>query len=103
MDMFKTTAKIAKGGALTLDNLPFTEGMEVKVTVERLPDGYVQMELDPDDLSRPALHNPNKGTVIWYHDPFKPAIAEEEWEMLAGGNPSEPPKPDFTTDQGNRH
>ena len=87
MDMFKTTAKIAKGGALTLDNLPFTEGMEVKVTVERLPDGYVQMELDPDDLSRPALHNPNKGTVLKYERPFDSAFTDEELDMLDNGVP----------------
>ena len=89
MDTFKTTAKIAKGGVLTLDNLPFTEGIEVEVTVERRPDDSVRMELDPDDLSRPALHNPLKGTVIWYQDPFAPAIPEEEWEMLGGGDPLE--------------
>ena len=87
MDMFKTTAKIAKGGALTLDNLPFTEGMEVKVTVERLPNGYVQMELDPDDLSRPALHNPNKGTVLKYERPFDSAFTDEELDMLDNGVP----------------
>ena len=94
MHTFKTTAKIAKGGVLTLDNLPFTEGMEVEVTVERLPDDYVRMEVDPNDLSRPALHNPNKGTVIWHQDPFAPAISEEEWEMLAHGNPLEPLHPE---------
>ena len=94
MDTFKTTAKIAKGGILTLDNLPFTEGIEVEVTVERRPDDSVRMELDPDDLSRPALHNPNKGTVIWYQDPFAPAIPEEEWEMLGHDSTFEPLNPE---------
>ena len=87
MDTFKTTGTISKDGVLTLNDLPFAEGIEVEVTVQRQPDGYVRMEVDPNDLSRPALHNPNKGTVIWYHDPFEPAIPEEEWEMLAGGSP----------------
>ncbi len=95
MDTFKTTAKIAKGGVLILNNLPFAEDIEVEVTVQRQPEGPEKMEVDPNDLSRPALHNPNKGTVIWYHDPFAPAIPEEEWEMLAHGNPLEPLNPEL--------
>ena len=90
MDTFKTTAKIAKGGVLTVHNLPFAEDIEVEVTVRRQPEGSVKMEVDPNDLSRPALHNPLKGTVIWYIDPFEPAIPEEEWEMLANDNPLRP-------------
>ncbi len=93
MDTFKTTGTISKDGVLTLNDLPFAEGIEVEVTVQRQPDGYVRMEVDPNDLSRPALHNPNKGTVIWYHDPFEPAIPEEEWEMLAGGSPLDQANP----------
>ncbi len=85
MDTFKTTAKIAKGGVLTLDNLPFTEGIEVEVTVERRPDDSIRMELDPDDLSRPALHNPNKGTVLRYDRPFDSAFTDDELEMLDNG------------------
>lgn len=85
MDTFKTTAKIAKGGVLTLDNLPFTEGIEVEVTVERRPDDSVRMELDPDDLSRPALHNPLKGTVLRYDRPFDSAFTDDELEMLDNG------------------
>ena len=94
MDTFKTTAKISKGGVLILNNLPFAEDIEVEVTVQSQPRGYVRMELDPDDLSRPALHNPNKGTVIWHHDPFAPAIPEEEWEMLGHCKPLEPLNPE---------
>ena len=94
MHTFKTTAKIAKGGVLTLHNLPFAEDIEVDVTVQRQPEGSEKMEVDPNDLSRPALHNPNKGTVIWHQDPFAPAISEEEWEMLAHGNPLEPLRPE---------
>ncbi len=70
MDTFKTTAKIAKGGVLILNNLPFAEDIEVEVTVQRQPEGYVRMEVDPNDLSRPALRNPNKGTVSKYERPF---------------------------------
>lgn len=87
MDTFKTTAKIAKGGVLTLDNLPFTEGMEVEVTVQRQSEGSKKMEVDPNDLSRPALHNPNKGTVLRYDRPFDSAFTDEELEMLDNGTP----------------
>lgn len=89
MDTFKTTAKIAKGGVLILNNLPFADDAEVEVIVQRQPEGSVKMELDPNDLSRPALNNPLKGTVIWYHDPFEPVIPEEDWEMFGGGDPAE--------------
>ena len=77
MDTFKTTAKIVKNGTITLQHLPFEEGIEV--TVQVCAD---RLELDPDDLSRPALHNPLKGTVIWYVDPFEPAFTDEELDML---------------------
>ena len=90
MDTFKTTAKIAKGGVLILNNLPFAEDIEVEVTIQPQRAGYVRMEVDPNDLSRPALHNPLKGTVIWHIDPFEPAIPEEEWEMLANDSPPRP-------------
>ena len=87
MDTFKTTAKIAKGGVLILNNLPFAEDIEVEVTVQRQPRGYVRMEIDPNDLSRPALHNPNKGTVLRYDRPFDSAFTDEELEMLDNGTP----------------
>lgn len=44
----KTTAKISSSGILTLK-----------------------------DLSRPALHNPNQGTVSKYEPPFEPAFTNE--------------------------
>ena len=100
MDTFKTTAKIAKGGVLTLNNLPFAEDIEVEVTVRRQPEGYVKMEVDPNDLSRPALHNPLRGTVIWYIDPFEPAIPAEEWEMLDNDNPFRPADPEREPSEG---
>ena len=85
MDKFKTTAKITKGGVLTLNDLPFSEGIEVEVTVERQPEDSLRMEVDPNDLSRPALHNPNKGTVIKYERPFESAFTDEELDMLDNG------------------
>ncbi len=100
MDTFKTTAKIAKGGVLILNNLPFEENIEVEVTVQRQPEGFVRMEVDPNDLSRPALHNPLKGTVIWHTDPFEPAIPEEEWEMLVSDSPYLPGDPKRETREG---
>ncbi len=87
MDTFKTTAKIAKGGVLILNNLPFAEDIEVEVTVQRQSEGSEKMEVDPNDLSRPALHNPNKGTVLRYDRPFDSAFTDEELEMLDNGTP----------------
>lgn len=87
MDTFKTTAKIAKGGVLILNNLPFAQDDEVEVTVQLQPTGYPRMELDPNDLSRPALHNPLKGTVLKYERPFDSAFTDEELDMLDNGVP----------------
>ena len=97
MDTFKTTAKIAKNGTITLHHLPFEEGLEVDITVQVCD---ARLELDPNDLSRPALHNPLKGTVIWHTDPFEPAIPEEEWEMLANDSPFRPADPEKEQSEG---
>ena len=85
MDTFKTTAKVAKGGVLILNNLPFAEDIEVEVTIQPQQAGYVRMEVDPNDLSRPALHNPLKGTVSKYERPFDSAFTDEELDMLDSG------------------
>ncbi len=87
MDTFKTIAKIAKDGALTLSGLPFAEGIDVEVTVRVCPEEPVRLELDPSDLSRPALRNPNKGTVLKYDRPFDSAFTDEELDMLDKGIP----------------
>ena len=87
MDTFKTTAKIAKGGVLILNNLPFAEDAEVEVIVQRQPEGSVKMELDPNDLSRPVLNNLLKGTVLKYERPFDSAFTDEELDMLDNGVP----------------
>ncbi len=87
MDTFKTTAKIAKGGVLILNNLPFADDIEVEVIIQCQPEGSLRMEIDPNDLSRPALHNPNKGTVLRYDRPFDSAFTDEELEMLDNGTP----------------
>lgn len=84
MDTFKTTAQIAKNGTITLHHLPFEEGVEVEITVQVCA---ARLELDPDDLSRPALHNPLKGTVLKYDRPFDSAFTDEELEMLDNGIP----------------
>ena len=97
MDTFKTTAKIAKNGTITLHHLPFEEGVEVEITVQVCA---ARLELDPNDLSRPALHNPLKGTVIWHIYPFEPAIPEEEWEMLANDNPFRSADPERESSEG---
>ena len=56
MDTFKTTAKITKGGVLILNDLPFEENIEVEVTVQRQPEGFVRMEVDPNDSTLMCTH-----------------------------------------------
>lgn len=73
MDTFKTTAKIAKGGVLTLHNLPFPEGVEVDVTVTKIDIGTDWSELPP---------HPNRGTVLRYDRPFDPVITDKELDSV---------------------
>ncbi|MCY4558341.1 MAG: hypothetical protein OXF79_18605 [Chloroflexi bacterium] len=73
MDEFKTTAKITKGGVLTLHNLPFAEGVEVDVTVTGIDIGTDLSELPP---------HPNRGTVLRYDRPFDPVITDEELDLV---------------------
>lgn len=67
---------VVHDGKLVLSGLPFPEGQRVSVIVEeakasceeRLPIGEVRELL--------------RGGVERYDDPFAPAIAPEDWEML---------------------
>ena len=72
MEAYKTVARVAKGGTLTVEGLPFAEGDAVEV---------VLLKLD----SEPALAappHPHQGSVQKYDDPFEPAVSPDAWEAL---------------------
>ena len=74
MKTHKTTAKVGKNSKIVLDNLPFTEGDEVAVTVQSAA---------KEGRPWPPPEHPMKGSVLRYDDPFEPACPPEEWEALS--------------------
>jgi hypothetical protein len=63
---------------LTLKDLPFHVGDAVEVIIlERLPN---QME-KAEDQPEPNLY-PLRGKVLFYENPFEPAMPMEDWEVL---------------------
>ena len=73
MKTHKTTAKVGKGGELTLNGLPFPEGVRVQITM---------YQIEPAGRSWPPPEHPMKNSVIRYDDPLEPACPPEEWEAL---------------------
>ena len=67
MEAFKTKTKI-KNHSIKIDKVPFKDGEEVEVTVNKV---------------EKAPHNskyPLRGTLLKYEDPFEPAVPPEDWE-----------------------
>jgi hypothetical protein len=63
---------------LFLKDLPFHVGDAVEVIIlERSPDRMEKAE----DRPEPNLY-PLRGTVLFYEDPFEPAVPVEDWEVL---------------------
>lgn len=70
MKAHKLTAKLNQDGELVLTDLPFHAGETVEVIV-------VAKSTPPN-----SSQSPLEGTVIRYDEPFKPAVAAEDWEAL---------------------
>jgi hypothetical protein len=68
--MLHTT--VQPGGTITLDHLPFAEGETVQVVIVRTP------AADPTEGGKYPL----RGTPGVYLDPYGPACAPEDWEVL---------------------
>jgi hypothetical protein len=78
MNAYKVETILSEDGALTLKDLPFHVGDAVEVIIlERSPH---QME-KAEDKPEPNLY-PLRGTVLFYEDPFEPAVPVEDWEVL---------------------
>jgi hypothetical protein len=78
MNAYKVETILSEDGALTLKDLPFHVGDAVEVIIlERSPN---QME-KAEDQPEPNFY-PLRGTVLFYEDPFEPAVPAEDWEVL---------------------
>jgi hypothetical protein len=94
MNAYKVETILSEDGALTLKDLPFHVGDAVEVIIlERsrcvsageaalkgLGESPSQVE-KAKDQSKPNLY-PLRGTVLFYEDPFEPAVAMEDWKVL---------------------
>jgi hypothetical protein len=86
MNAYQVETLLSEDGALTLKDLPFhvCDAVEV-IILERSPsvserESPSQMEKIKDQ-SNPNLY-PLRGTVLFYEDPFEPAVPMEGWEVL---------------------
>jgi hypothetical protein len=86
MNAYKVETILSEDGVWMLKDLPFHVGDAVEVTIlERSPsvserESPNQME-KAEDQSKPNLY-PLRSTVLFYEDPFKPAVPVEDWEVL---------------------
>jgi hypothetical protein len=86
MNAYKVETILSEDGALTLKDLPFHVGDAVEVIIlERSPsvsEGESPNPLEKaEDRPEPKLY-PLRGTVLFYDDPFEPAVPVEDWEVL---------------------
>ncbi len=78
MNAYKVETILSEDGALTLKDLPFHVGDAVEVIIlERSPNQMEKAEGQPE----PNLY-PLRDTVLFYEDPFEPAVPVEDWEVL---------------------
>jgi hypothetical protein len=74
MQAHKVEAVLSENGTLVLEDLPFQAGDAVEVIIlERSK---------PQPTGIPSSEFPLQGTVLVYDDPFGPAVAPEEWDVL---------------------
>lgn len=71
MEAVRVETTVQRHGRVVVENLPFDEGNKVEVIV-----------LQTNGTDKVSDHNPLKGTVLKYDDPFEPAVPLEDWEVL---------------------
>jgi hypothetical protein len=78
MNAYKVETILSEDGALTLKDLPFQVGDAVEVIIlERSPsvsEGKSPSQAEKaEDQAEPKVY-PLRGTVLFYEDPFEPAV-----------------------------
>jgi hypothetical protein len=92
MNAYKVETILSEDGALTLKDLPFHVGDAVEVIIlERSPSisageaalkglgGLPRKAEKAMEQPEPNLY-PLRDTVLFYEDPFEPAVPVEDWE-----------------------
>ena len=74
MQAHKIETVMSENGTLILKELPFQAGEAVEVIILERP----KQQHTPSHSSE----SPLEGTVSFYHDPFEPAVASGEWDVL---------------------
>jgi hypothetical protein len=88
MNAFKVETILSEDGALTLKDLPFHVGDAVEVIIlERSPsvskgESPSQTEAEKAEDRPEANLYPLRGTVLFYENPFEPAVSVEDWKIL---------------------
>jgi len=73
MQAHKVEAVLSENGTLVLEGLPFQAGEAVEVII------LERSKPQPIGISSEF---PLQGTVLVYDDPFEPAVAPEDWDVL---------------------
>lgn len=86
MNAYKVETILSEDGALTLKDLPFHVGDAVEVIILERSPSVSEGELTSPakkavDQLEPNLY-PLRGTVLFYENPFEPAVPTEDWEVL---------------------
>jgi hypothetical protein len=79
MNAYKIETIVSEDGSLILKGLPFHMGDAVEVIIlEKSPS---QEEKAVVEQPAPNLY-PLRGKVLYYEEPFEPAVLAEDWEVL---------------------
>jgi hypothetical protein len=74
MRVHKVEVVLSENGTLMLEGLPFQAGEAVEVSILERP--------QPQPASNASSEFPLQETVLFYDDPFEPAVPSEEWNVL---------------------
>ncbi|MDX2244558.1 MAG: hypothetical protein NW224_28110 [Leptolyngbyaceae cyanobacterium bins.302] len=74
MQAHKVEVVLSENGTLVLEGLPFRAGEAVEVIILERP--------QPQRAFNASSEFPLQGTVLFYDDPFEPAVPPEEWDVL---------------------
>jgi hypothetical protein len=86
MNAYKVETILSEDGALTLKDLPFHIGDAVEVIILERSRSVSERESIREaektvDQPEPNLY-PLRGKVLFYENPFEPAVPVEDWEVL---------------------
>lgn len=74
MKAYRTEMVLTESGSIALKDLPFQAGESVEIIVLERPAHQMSQQF--------AQAFPLEGTVLHYEDPFGPATALEDWDVL---------------------